>query len=84
MSSEVAFVISTVAGGAVAAYSGVVKKLVRTVGAVVVILLYVLCTVSRLVLIVLLYVGGLIVLAAVLRVFLVVHMRYLPFLSLQG
>ena len=76
MSLDVAFVVSTVARGAVAAYSGVVKKLVGAVGAVVVILLYVLRAASRLVFVILLYVGGLIVLAAVLRVFLVVHMSY--------
>ena len=84
MSLDVAFVVSTVARGTVAADCGIVKKLVGAVCAVFIILLYVLCAVSLLVLVILLYVDRLIVLSAVLRGFLVIHMSYLPFLSLQG
>ena len=63
-----------------AADYGIAKQLIRFVCAVLIILLYVLCTATAFVLVVLLYVGGLIVLAIVSAVLLILHFSDQSFL----
>ena len=60
--------VAAVAGGAVAADGGIAKKLIGTVGAVFIVLLYVLGGTVCLIVVILLYVNGLTLLAAALSV----------------